>query len=78
VFEYDGSEHPNHLAYAVRAFFEEGGRLLYVARVFRATDNEALAMPANDDTDDEWNTAGFATAAIADLNSPLNNPLRVP
>ncbi len=31
---HDGRPHPNHLWQAVRAFFEEGGKRLYVARAF--------------------------------------------
>ncbi len=42
---------PNYLAHGVRAFFEEGGRRLYVARiaatdgVHASTDNQAIASP---------------------------------
>jgi phage tail sheath protein FI len=37
---------PNHLWHAVRAFFTEGGRRLYVSRVFRRTDGTAWAPPS--------------------------------
>jgi hypothetical protein len=49
--EYGGASVPNYLAHGVRAFFEEGGRRLYVSRVeagdgVRAsTDNQAIASP---------------------------------
>lgn len=42
---------PNYLAHGVRAFFEEGGRRLYVARIAAtdgvqaSTDNQAIASP---------------------------------
>ena len=35
---FDGVERPNYLAQGVRAFFEEGGRRCYVARVYEAGD----------------------------------------
>ena len=41
--EYSGSAFPNFLAQAVRAYFEEGGKRLYVARVF-----ESVATPSSD------------------------------
>ncbi|MDT7602289.1 MAG: uncharacterized protein QOF61_286, partial [Acidobacteriota bacterium] len=34
---YNGSERHNYLWHAVRAFFEEGGKRLYVGRIFRST-----------------------------------------
>jgi uncharacterized protein len=38
---YGGAPQTNYLAHAVRAFFEEGGRRLYVSRVFRYGDGFA-------------------------------------
>ncbi len=50
----------NHLAHAVRAFFEEGGRRLYVARTF--------AFPAESDEDtygrSRWPAAGASPQAF--------------
>jgi uncharacterized protein len=46
--EYDGEQVPNHLAHGVRAFFENGGRRLYVARVFRALETGDGAGPDAD------------------------------
>jgi phage tail sheath protein FI len=50
--DYGGVSATNFLAHGVRAFFEEGGRRLYVARIFdgddgdrAATDNQAIASP---------------------------------
>ena len=38
---FGGSEQPNFLAHAVRAFFEEGGKRCYVARVYEGTGGRA-------------------------------------
>lgn len=38
---FDGGAPVNHLAHAVRAFFDNGGARLYVARVFKAADPDA-------------------------------------
>ena len=49
--EYGGVAMPNYLAHGVRAFFEEGGRRLYVSRVeagdgvLASTDNQDIASP---------------------------------
>jgi Bacteriophage tail sheath protein len=50
--QFDGSTQPNFLGHAVRAFFEEGGKRLYVSRVYTgiggrsSTDNQAIeALP---------------------------------
>lgn len=45
-FRYGNEESPNFLAHAVRAFFENGGRRLYIARIYRAN---GAAAPANFD-----------------------------
>jgi uncharacterized protein len=57
----------NYMAHAVRAFFDNGGRRLYVARVFRSYLNVNDALPEEDDPivipggiDDE----GIASVAI--------------
>ena len=73
AFDYDGTSHTNFLAHAVRAFFEEGGKRLYVGRVYRASDEGPLAMPDEADADSEWNAAGYATVSITDVVSPANN-----
>ena len=37
---YEGQEMDNYLWHAARAFFEEGGKRLYVVRVFQQTRDE--------------------------------------
>ncbi|MCZ8111925.1 MAG: phage tail sheath family protein [Betaproteobacteria bacterium] len=46
----DAGAAPNHLWHAVRAFFTEGGKRLYVSRIFRRTDDEDPA-PLDDTAD---------------------------
>jgi len=60
--EYEDRMH-NYVAHAVRNFFEEGGRRLYVARVYQPLD------------DGEW--SGFATADLSDGASPPGAELRL-
>lgn len=60
--EYSGASFTNFLAQAVRAYFEEGGRRLYVARVFE---------PASDSDD------GVARWSIDDEESIPGTPNRV-
>ncbi len=78
--EHDGTSHTNFLAHAVRAFFEEGGRRLYVSRVYRSTAVQTAAesgqpvqpldfASATPEELEEW---GYAAAPIADLVSPVN------
>jgi hypothetical protein len=45
----DAGSAPNHLWHAVRAFFSEGGKRLYVSRVFRPTSGEYLPLGDSDD-----------------------------
>lgn len=66
--DYDGTEQANYLAHAVRAFFEEGGKRLYVARVFRSQADET--PPEGEATLEQQ---GFASIAIPDLVSPPTN-----
>jgi hypothetical protein len=40
----DGVSTTNHLAYAVRLFFENGGKRVYVARLYREPGSEALGV----------------------------------
>ena len=40
---------PNHLWHAVRAFFTEGGKRLYISRVFKPTSGEFRPLGDNDD-----------------------------
>lgn len=56
--EYGGVGGSNYLAHGVRAFFEEGGRRLYVSRVFAgddddfaSADNQDIASPPPDQID---------------------------
>jgi phage tail sheath protein FI len=44
LFEDFGQRSHNYLAHAVRAYFEEGGRRLYVSRVYEGDDGRASAM----------------------------------
>lgn len=46
----DGTVSPNYLAHAVRAFFEEGGRRCYVARVYDGSGGEAATSNSPPDT----------------------------
>lgn len=64
---YDDSDHQNYLAHAVRAFFEEGGKRLYVARVFRSDADE------NDIANPTLEQQGYASVTISDLISPPTN-----
>jgi hypothetical protein len=41
--EYSGTRRPNYIAHSVRAFFEEGGKRLYVSRVFQANSGDGVA-----------------------------------
>jgi len=54
-----GERMHNYVAHAVRNFFEEGGRRLYVARVYE---------PPEDSEESEW--AGYAIAEVPDAKSP--------
>jgi phage tail sheath protein FI len=59
----------NYLWHAVRAFFEEGGRRLYVARIFKPLDGPI----------GNWNQDGRARATLTGLNSTgLNIAARFP
>lgn len=56
--DFDGGTEPtdNHLAHSVRAFFEEGGRRLYVTRIF--------AYPDSDEPEDRdrWGRAAWSAS----------------
>lgn len=56
---FDGATRANYLAYAVRAFFEEGGRRLYVSRAYEPPASDA--SPPDD---------GHASTTNASLTSP--------
>ena len=47
---YDSADRVNYLAYAVRAFFDNGGARLYVARTFSTTDSADSELPLKDFT----------------------------
>ena len=66
------TEQPNFLAHAVRAFFEEGGKRCYVARVFEDADAAVGSPPA--DLDGHAQTDNFATDPSASLSPPLSPP----
>src|SRR5215510_8617285 len=44
---YSGQKMDNYLWHAVRAFFEEGGKRLYISRVFKARDGDATGGHAS-------------------------------
>lgn len=82
--EYDATQ-LNYLAHGVRAFFQEGGRRCYVARVFRSTafheaqENDEALDPLDFVSADpeEFNDWGYATYTISDLISPPTNEVMV-
>ncbi len=47
-----GTEQPNYLAHAVRSYFEEGGRRLYVSRIYNTPD--AVSPPTHDEGRSIW------------------------
>ncbi len=72
--KYDGSAMPNYLWHAARAFFENGGKQLYVARVFRPLtgtypplDFTTAAQTVSGPYDD-----GHARVTIVNLNEPTS------
>lgn len=73
-----GNEQPaaaNYLAHAVRAFFEEGGKRLYVSRVYNARQDPyppTAAAPASLLSGDLWSD-GHARVVIP-ANSAANDP----
>lgn len=63
--EFEGMEpRTNYLAYAVRAFFEEGGQRLYVARVFEE----------RDEASSEYNEDGRAAVTVDDVTLEARYP----
>lgn len=44
--DFDAGSHDNYMWHAVRAFFEEGGKRLYVSRIFRPAQGDGAARPA--------------------------------
>ena len=48
----DGADVENFLAHAVRAYFDEGGKRLYVSRVWRGS--EPVSPPVNDEGRSIW------------------------
>jgi hypothetical protein len=57
------SPQPNYLAHAVRAFFEEGGRRLFISRVFGFADDPR-------DDDGLW-TKHYASATTGNISPPI-------
>ncbi|MCB9648404.1 MAG: phage tail sheath subtilisin-like domain-containing protein [Deltaproteobacteria bacterium] len=71
-FADDAQAQPNFLAQAVRAFFEEGGRRLYISRVFRPlSDDATVNVPANQNAD------GVARLTLTDPRSPGTDTILV-
>ena len=52
-----GNQLDNYLWHAVRAFFEEGGKRLYIARTFRPANDTEYARPSDTATDDTATTS---------------------
>jgi uncharacterized protein len=77
TLDYNGTEMQNFLAHGVRAFFEEGGRRLYVSRVYQGSAGGPVAIPVEDAASTLWNAAGYATADIPDMDSPLDAGVRL-
>jgi len=57
----------NYLWHAVRGFFENGGKRLYVARAYRPTAGTVIALPSDRDYDDTV-PPGFATSTDGNTN----------
>ncbi len=73
----------NYLWHGVRAFFEEGGNRLYVARVFRPTIGDEYIPPSNTLKDDDaipangqYKTDGHARCWLTPLTVALSAALR--
>jgi phage tail sheath protein FI len=66
-----GSSEPmhNYLAHAVRAFFEEGGRRLYVSRTYRSRAAAGLSATATETAD------GRATVSVPGITSLASNAI---
>src|SRR3712207_2164100 len=64
----DGTTRVNYTAFAARAFFENGGKRLYAARVFRPME-EGLATGMNAD--------GVAVMALAAISGTPASPARI-
>lgn len=63
-FEDDGEPMVNYMAHAVRAYFEEGGRRLYVARTYNATtDNDPQSGVAS------WSGGGGSPVSDLELRA---------
>jgi uncharacterized protein len=77
MLDFDGTEMQNFLAHGVRAFFEEGGRRLYVSRVYQGAAGGPVALPNEDAASALWNAAGYATADIPDMASPMDAGVRL-
>jgi hypothetical protein len=77
MLDYEETDMQNYLAHAVRAFFEEGGRRLYVSRVYRASDGGQVPMPEETEASSVWNNAGYSTVDIADTVSPMTAGVRL-
>jgi hypothetical protein len=60
--QFGGSPSHNYLWHAARAFFEEGGKRLYVARIFRPLDSAAGNL----------NLDGRARASLTGTGGTLN------
>lgn len=64
-FAPDNTETHNYLAHAVRSFFEEGGRRLYVTRTFRSRKEDTSVTSTATASDD-----GYASVTISGVGSP--------
>ena len=88
--DYEGDKLHNYLWHAVRAFFEEGGKRLYVQRVFRSLFPEEGDLPAGRYPPADFGTAqdapmsgtqyqdGHARAGISTNDGPIQIRARFP
>ncbi len=65
--EFEGSQIDNFMWHAVRAFFEEGGKRLYVSRIFKRKIGEE---------NDKW--SGYAQGVLAGSSPPMSVHARFP
>jgi hypothetical protein len=62
----DASDAPNFLWHAARAFFTEGGKRLYVSRVFRPLQGDYAPIAPDDETDTPTNLGSTGSPSYAD------------
>ena len=76
-FTWSGSSAPNHLWHAVRAFFNEGGKRLYVSRVFKPLTGEFEPFTADNELAGATQSGNDYEDGHARLDPTLLGGLRV-